>query len=696
MPAAAKPTTATAQDLSLDLILKALRLAETARAMSELYDERKDVCARYVHSTSRGHEAVQIATGLQLTEQDLAYPYYRDDSLMLALGMAPAELMAQLAGKAMDPSSGGRTYYCHPSIRRAGMAVVPHQSSATGMQAIPATGAAHGLKYRQDVGLDAADSHRVVVCSIGDGAMTEGEVAEALQMAALKQLPIVYLVQDNEWAISATKEETRTGTAYDYAAGFPGLARLSCDGADFADSYATLQTALKMARKGQPVLVHAPCPLLGHHTSGVRKEWYRTEQNIADHLSQDPLPRLRALALDAGADATLLAAERDAIRAQVAQDLETVLASPGPDPATALQHVLAPTPVTHERGERNPAGSPRTFMVDAALHALDETLSEHPEALFYGQDVGPQLGGVFREASGLSQKFGTHRVFNTPIQEAYIVGSTAGMAAVGLRPIVELQFADYFWPAMNQFVSELSKSCYLSQGQFPIPAVIRVPIGAYGGGGPYHSGSIESALLTIKGIKVCYPSTTADLKGLLKAAWLDPNPVVMLEHKGLYWSKVAGTEEAKTVEPDSDYILPLGKARTVLEAEAEAIRTGTSLGIVTYGMGVYWATAAAKSFSGQLEVLDLRTLAPLDEVAVEALVRRHGRALFLTEEPASTNFLQALAARMTVKCFSALDAPIEVFGAEDTPAVPLNLGLEAAVLPTAEKVRAKVEEMLEG
>ncbi len=691
----AKALKATTDSLSLDVILKALRLAETARAMSEHYDERKDVTTRYVHSTSRGHEAIQIAAGLFLGEDDLAYPYYRDDSLMLTLGLAPAELMAQLCGKAADPSSGGRTYYCHPSIRRAGMAVVPHQSSATGMQAIPATGAAHGLKYRKEVGLDAPDSRRVVLCSIGDGAMTEGEVAEALQMAALKQLPIVYLVQDNEWAISATKEETRTGTAYDYAAGFPGLQRLACNGADFAESYRTLAEAYQLARAGQPVLVHAPCPLLGHHTSGVRREWYRTEQNLADHHSQDPLPRLRALALDAGANPDTLAAEREQIRTQIAQDLAEVLASPDPDPATALHHVTAPTPVTEERGTRNPAGSPRTFMVDAALHALEETLAAHPEALFYGQDVGPQLGGVFREASGLSQKFGTHRVFNTPIQEAYIVGSTAGMAAVGLRPIVELQFADYFWPAMNQFVSELSKSCYLSQGQFPVPTVIRVPIGAYGGGGPYHSGSIESALLTIKGIKVCYPSTTADLKGLLKAAYADPNPVVVLEHKGLYWSKVPGTEEAKTPEPDADYILPLGQARPVLAADEAAIRRGTSIGIVTYGMGVYWATAAAKAFPGQIEVLDLRTLAPIDETAVQALVRRHGRALFITEEPASTSFMQALAARSMAACFEALDQPIQVLGAADTPAVPLNLALEAVVLPTAEKVKARIQEMLE-
>lgn len=459
--------------------------------------------------------------------QDFAYPYYRDDALMMALGTAPQALMLQLLGKAQDPSSGGRTYYCHPSLRQPGMPTVPHQSSATGMQAIPATGCAHGLAYRRLAGIDGPDvAPALVLCSIGDGAITEGEVAEAFQMAALHKLPIVYLVQDNEWAISATRAETRTGTAYDYAAGFPGLERLQCNGADFADSYSTLHQAFALARAGQPVLVHARCPLLGHHTSGVRREFYRPAQDLATHHEQDPLPVLAAQAQAGGLAEQALDDARTQARQQVATLLQEAIDSPDPDPASALDHILAPVPeaALTEQGTRLPAGAPRTFMVDAALHALEELMNAHPEALFYGQDVGPQIGGVFREAAGLSAKFGTHRVFNTPIQEAYIVGSCAGMAATGLKPIVEIQFADYFWPAMNQFVTELSKSCYLSMGKFPVGCIIRVPIGAYGGGGPYHSGSIESALLTIKGIKVCYPANTADLKGLMKAAYLDPQP----------------------------------------------------------------------------------------------------------------------------------------------------------------------------
>src|SRR5690606_25276197 len=293
----------------------------------------------------------------------------------------------------------------------------------------------------------------------------------------------------------------------------------------------------------------------------------------------------------------------------------------------------------------------------------------------------------------LAEKYGDHRVFNTPIQEAYIVGSTAGMSAVGAKPIVEIQFADYIWPGINQLVEELSKSCYLSKGKFPIQSLIRVPIGAYGGGGPYHSGSVESTLLTIRGIKVVYPSNAADMKGLLKASFYDPNPVVLLEHKGLYWSKVPGTLDAKTPEPDEDYMIPLGKARIVQEASLEKIENGESVVIITYGMGVYWAKEASKSFAGQVEILDLRTLNPLDWEGVKESVLKHNRAFVLTEEPLLNSFAESLAGRIQRECFRYLDAPVWTLGAANLPAVPLNVDLEKMMLPNAEKVANALEEL---
>jgi 2-oxoisovalerate dehydrogenase E1 component len=333
-------------------------------------------------------------------------------------------------------------------------------------------------------------------------------------------------------------------------------------------------------------------------------------------------------------------------------------------------------------------------MVDAALFAIREIMEDYPEAVLYGQDVGRRLGGVFREAATLAEQFGDHRVFNTAIQEAYIIGSTVGMSAVGLKPIVEVQFADYIYPGFNQLVTEISKSCYLSCGKFPVQTLIRVPIGAYGGGGPYHSGCVETTLLSVKGIKVVYPSNAADMKGLLKAAFLDPNPVVMLEHKGLYWSKVPGTDDAKCIEPSRDYIIPLGKGNIVLQADEDAVENGESCCVITYGMGVYWAKAAAKHFSGRVELIDLRTLFPLDEALVFASVKKHGKCLVLTEEQQNNSFAEALAGRISKACFRYLDAPVEVMGALNVPAVPMNVILEQAMLPNAEKLAQRLHSLL--
>lgn len=682
------------------ILLQAYELMATARAMSDLYDTNRAVC-RYVHSTSRGHEAIQLATGMQLQACDWMSPYYRDDSLLLATGFTSYELMLQLLAKRDDPFSGGRSYYCHPSSKAPDKPSIIHQSSATGMQTIPTTGLAQGIQFLEKtfpekLGRTTEGYLPIALCSFGDGSATEGEVSEALQFATLKQLPIVYLVQDNQWSISASVDEVRAMNVFDYAAGFKGLKRLQCDGSDFEQAYATMQEAIDYARtERKPVLVHATVPLLGHHTSGVRKEFYRSKDDLAVHALDDPFPKLRHILLANGfTEQELELIETEAI-SKAAQDFDKAMQAAEPLPGTVTDHVFAPTMVTKESGERTPACGEKVMMVDAALHAVEEIMEKYPEAILYGQDVGARLGGVFREAATLGEKFGAHRVFNTAIQEAYIAGSTAGLSALGLKPIVEVQFADYIYPALNQLVTELSKSCYLTNGKFPVQMVLRVPIGAYGGGGPYHSGSIESTLLSIKGIKVAYPSNAADMKGLMKAAFLDPNPVVMLEHKGLYWSKVPGTEEARTIEPDKDYILPLGQASLVLQANADKIQKGETVCIITYGMGVYWAKAAAEKYPGQVEVMDLRTLYPLDEKAVYELVQKHGKVLVLTEEQQSHSFAESLALRIYNHCYHFLDTRIEVLGALDLPAVPINLALEAEMLPSPAKVAERIAKLLQ-
>ncbi len=669
-------------------LLRAFRLLATAKAMTELYEANAKETAKYVHATSRGHEAIQLALGLQLRPDDFVSPYYRDDALLLALGLEPYELMLQLLARADDPFSGGRTYYSHPSLRREGVTKIIHQSSATGMQAIPTTGVALGIQYRNRTGHRPTEA--LAVCSLGDASVTEGEVAEAFQMAALRQLPILYLVQDNGWDISASADEVRAQDAADYAAGFTGLEARRVDGTDFTACYLAVQDALETIRtERRPILLHADVPLLNHHTSGVRMEWYRDD--LAEHQQRDPYDKLYAACRAAGAEEEELEQLETEVRREVAAALDRARAAAEPDPASIYEHIFAPTPITEERGERTPDGAAPTVMVDSALHAIEELMREHPECLLYGQDVGHRLGGVFREAATLAQKFGNERVFNTPIQEAFIIGSTVGMSAVGLKPIVEVQFADYLWPGLNQLFTEVSRSCYLSRGQWPVGMTLRVPIGAYGSGGPYHSGSIESVVTCIRGIKIAYPSTGADLKGLLKAAHYDPNPCVIFEHKGLYWSKVPGTEAARTPEPGADYVLPFGRGRLALEAETTE---ESSVAVITYGMGVHWALNAAKRFPGRITVVDLRTLAPLDTELVFAQVRRHHRALVLTEEPAETGFARALAGRISETCFTELDAPVRTLGSAEVPAIGLNAGLERAVLPGVEKVVAALEELL--
>ena len=681
--------------LTNDVLLKAYELMCIAKATAAIFEANRATC-RYVHSTSRGHEAIQLATAFNLLPCDYVSPYYRDESLLLGVGFTPYQLMLQLLAKADDIFSGGRSYYAHASYNENEKPTIIHQSSATGMQAIPTTGIAQGIQYLEKINkYNAGDSLPVVVCSFGDASITEGEVSEAFQFAALHQLPIIYLVQDNNWGISVTAGEARTGNAYEFIRGFKGIKAISIDGSDFTESYTTMQRVIAEVRATRcPYLVHAKVPLLGHHTSGVRKEFYRTADDLETDTQRDPQIKLKEVLVGNGISTEQLEHIENRMAEYVANEFAKAVASPEPAVDTVEDFVFAPTPVTEEKGERSPAGKEKVLMVDAALYAIREIMEAYPEAVLYGQDVGRRLGGVFREAATLAQQFGDHRVFNTAIQEAYIIGSTAGMSAVGLKPIVEVQFADYLYPGLNQLVTEIAKSCYLTSGKFPVQTLIRVPVGAYVGGGPYHSACVETTLLAIKGIKLVYPCNAADMKGLMKAAFIDPNPVVMLEHKGLYWSKVPGTEDAKCIEPSGDYIIPLGKAAVVLNASKESVDEGESCCIITYGMGVYWAKAAAKNFPGKIEIIDLRSLYPLDEDCIFNAVKKHGKCLVLTEEQQTNSFAEALAGRIANKCFSFLDAPVEVMGALNLPAVPINVNLEQAMLPTPYKLTLRIRVLL--
>ncbi len=678
------------QTVDKDILLKGFQLFAEARAMSALYEDNAKLTSKYVHATSKGHEAIQIAAGMQLLPQDYAYPYYRDDAMLLGIGMKPYDLMLQLLAKKDDPFSGGRTYYSHPSLRDDDKPKIPHQSSATGMQAIPATGAALGMQYKEQLGID-DNNTPIVLCSLGDASITEGEVAEAFQMAALRQLPILYLVQDNEWDISASADEVRAQDAFEYIQGFKGVEAFTINGSSFIECYITIQEALSIIRtERRPILIHAKVPLLNHHTSGVRMEWYRDDLDEAQ--SRDPYPVMLLELREHGVDQKTIDRIEQEAQDKVAAQFQKALKAPDPQPEDLFTHDFAPAAHVAEEGNREPETGQEVVMVDCALFAIKELMAEHKECLLYGQDVGHRLGGVFREAATLAQTYGNERVFNTPIQEAFIIGSTAGMSAVGLKPIVEVQFADYIWPGLNQLFTEVSRSCFLSNGKWPVSMILRVPIGAYGSGGPYHSSSVESVVANIRGIKIAYPSNAADLKGLMKAAYYDPNPVVIFEHKGLYWSKIKGTEGAKSIEPDSDYILPFGKAHLAQEIWEDD--TQETLTIVTYGMGVHWALNASKEYATQVEVIDLRTLYPLDEETIFKSVRKTRKCLVLTEEPTGNSFARSLSGLIQERCFQNLDAPVMTLGSENMPAIPLNSILEETMIPSAEKVKTKIEELL--
>jgi len=658
-----------------------------------LYEENFKVVSKYVHATSRGHEIIQIAVGMQLKPCDYVFPYYRDDSILLSIGMEPKDLMLQLLAKKDDPFSGGRTYYSHPSLNDEDKPKIPHQSSATGMQAIPATGTAMGMWYKETEGLPVGEDKPVVVCSLGDACVTEGEIAEAFQMAVLKSLPILYVVQDNGWDISANEAETRAQNAAEYARGFNGLEAISIDGTDFDESYNTVQNCIDTIRKERrPMLIHAKVPLLNHHTSGVRMEFYRDDLDEA--RSRDPFPKMKNHLAKNGFTEDELEAIEALARVKVKEDYQEALQAEDPQPEDLFTHDFAPTTITEEQGTRSPEGAEKVVMVDCALFAIEELMKKHKDCLLYGQDVGGRLGGVFREAATLAQKFGDNRVFNTPIQEAFIVGSTVGMSAVGLKPIVEVQFADYIWPGLNQLFTEVSRSCYLSNGKWPVSMVLRVPIGAYGSGGPYHSSSVESVITNIRGLKIAYPSNGADLKGLMKAAYYDPNPVVIFEHKGLYWSKVPGTKGATSVEPSEDYVLPFGKAWVLQEIWKQ--EEEETISIITYGMGVHWAMNASAELGMQdrIEIVDLRTLAPLDEETIMKSVKKNGKCLVVTEEPSNNTFARALSGKIQEECFKYLDAPVMTIGSENMPAIPLNSTLEQTMIPSTEKVKNKIEELL--
>lgn len=665
-------------NLNQKTYLEALRHMTLARLVDEkaivLYKQNK--CNFQIGCA--GHEAIQVAAASSMkVGVDVAYPYYRDMAFCAAWGFSPKEFFLGIMNKADDPTSGGRQMPMHYGHKDLG---IVSQSSPTGTQFLQAVGAARALVYKNIPG--------VVYVSAGEGTTAQGAWHEALNWAARKTLPIVFVIQDNKYAISVHISQQIAGESVaDISSGYRGLEVSRVDGLDYLDSLRVMDTAISRAREGQgPSVVVADVVRLQSHSISDNHLKYRTEEEVEIERSKDPILRLEALGLDSSwVSQDQLDSIKDELRREVDEAAEWAEAQEDPAPETATKFVFSLPSKAMEVSEASIEGGEELYLVDALNQALDEELERDPDMVIYGQDVAYGKGGVFSVTSGLTDKFGENRVFNAPLAEASICGTAVGLATMGLKPVVEVQFGDYIWTGMMQLRNELALLHYRSNGAFSCPAVVRVAVGGYIRGALYHSQNIEATFSHFPGLFVAYPSNATDAKGMLKAAIRDENPVLFLEHKGLYrqpFSKgpVGGPED----------LIPLGKAKVIQE--------GTDATIVTWGALVrksFVAAQALKEEGFSIEIIDLRTIVPLDSEAILESIKKTGRLLIAHEDVEFMGFgaeIAALAASSSA--FRHLDAPVVRVGGTFSPVAHAE-GLEKEILPQVDDITSSLRQLLE-
>ena len=621
-----------------------------------------------------GHEAAQLAAATVMRPgEDWAYPYYRDAALCLGLGMTAKEQLLCFLAKADDPNSGGRQmpqHYGHKELR------IVSQSSATGTQFLQAVGSGMTRKWDK--------TKEIVYVSCGEGSTSQGDFHEALNWASREKVPVIFHVEDNEYAISVhISEQTAGGSVYSMVSGYQNLARFNVDGTDFFETHLAFKKAADRARKGKgPTVIISHVVRLLPHSSSDDQRKYRTEDELSEDQAKDPITRFEQMCT---AGKIINQKDFDKIKkevfTQIDKDAEWAEQQDHPDIDTAMDHIYSNNGQL-ETADLNQIGD-KIVIIDAINHALAEEMQTNDKMVIFGQDIADPKGGVFTATKGLTDKFGKDRVFNSPLAESSIIGTAVGMAVTGWKPVVEIQFGDYIWYGMMQIRNEVATMRYRSNNTWSCPIVIRVPVGGYIHGALCHSQSIDGYFVHLPGIYIAYPATAADAKGLLKAACRMDDPVMFMEHKGLYRQGYCATPE-----PDKNYVLPFGKARVV--------REGDHVTIITWGAMVQKSIEAVKECNamGNVEIIDLRTLNPLDRESIRVSLDKTGKAMVVYEDNLTNGFGAEISAIIADEYFELLDGPIKRVAAQDSP-VPYNWYLEKQILPQTSDIVAALTELLE-
>lgn len=662
--------------------LSDIQLKEAYKFMltARLIDDRNEALIKqgkaYFLISGSGHEAIQVAAAMAMKPgKDWFYTYYRDTALGIAAGLKARDFIRHIMAKSTDPFTGGRQMNLHIGSKELRM---PTSSSPTGSQYLQAVGTALSCRFRK--------TDEVVYVTGGEGSTSEGEFFEAANWAAREKLPVIFVIQNNSYAISVPVEnQTAGGSIYKALSGFEGLNRFHIDGTDFLLSYGTVKEAVRIARNGEgPSLIYADVVRLRSHSISDAQERYRSKESLDKDRQNDPLEKLEKFLIENKISSK---GDLDIIREELAGEImkisDDVFKEQDPDPDTIYDYLYAPifeqSELEYEK--KGDEGQP-VVMVDAINHALHEEMELNPNMIIYGEDIADGKGGVFTATKGLSTKYGDERVFNSPLAEASIVGTAIGMAVTGLKPVVEIQFADYIFPAMMQIRDELAMLRYRSNNAFANAVVIRTATGGYIGGGHYHSQNIEALFAKSHGILIAYPSNAADAKGLLKTACRMNDPVLFLEHKFLYRQAYA-----KSPEPGADYLLPFGKAAVK--------RKGDDITLVAYGAMVEKCIRASREMEKKdvsVEVIDIRTVVPLDTETILNSVKKTGKVIVVYEDSKFQGFGAEIVSQISEYAFKYLDAPIKrVAGLEVH--IPFHPVLEKAALPQDDWILKACEEL---